>query len=141
MTIMYEVEQPQDINIFKQLSIIHVQEATISKPFDMNSIYIAPSKLTEGIITSEQIKELSDIQPFFVVGYGKNSIEWLQENSRKLQEIGALPYAINLKSKSEYQELKRAYQGELIVTNMDVFKKRYAINHYPFLVANGWVEQ
>jgi len=139
--VMYEVGSPKKIEISHHKKTSALSNFTRVKQFSVDKTYITPSILTEGIVKTKQIKSLKNIQPFFVVGYGSKSIEWLRDNSKKLKDIGALPFAINIKSRQEYQHLQSAFNGDLVITNMDKFKDLYAINSYPFLVANGWIEQ
>lgn len=143
MTLMYETGSPKTIdeNVLLVGDIPLPKEHEKITFFNIDDIYTNKSVLTEGYVKDKYIASLKDVQPFFVVGFGDESVKWLYENKQKLKSINALGYAINVKSKVQYLALSHAYDGELVVTNLDEFIHIFGLKHYPFLIANGRVEQ
>lgn len=74
-------------------------------------------------------------RPFFIVGFDKQSAQWLAANHAHLKEINALGFVTNVNSPAQLEKLRR-YAGDLTLNAIPVddIADRFQLTRYPVLV-------
>jgi integrating conjugative element protein (TIGR03765 family) len=81
-------------------------------------------------------------RPFFIVGFDKQSAQWLSANHAHLKEIHALGFVTNVNSPAQLDKL-RTYAGDLTLNAIpvDELAERYQLTRYPVLVTQEKIIQ
>lgn len=136
--VLYETDNAKSI---EQYYGHHATHANKIKNHPANTGYIKATSYQAGYVEDAYIDKLKDVSPFFLIGNDEHSIAWLNKHKADLNKINATGYLIKANNKAEYLKINKMYAGLIIPSNMDGFLKSIHINHIPFLVKDGWIEQ
>lgn len=100
------------------------------------------SHMTRGQVISHPINNTSPWRtPLLIVGNDEYSEQWLQKNSIYLQKIHAIGIGIGFKNQNELNRLSQQFHLPFIAPQLSGLEKFIGENHYPLLIAKGWVVQ
>ena len=110
--------------------------------------YVVPVKtpeLTPGRVTTRANGKLRNaylMQPIFIVGADRLSLQWLKSNRARLREINAYGILVQADTVADVTKVARAAQGLNIVpvSGSDI-ARQLALKHYPVLISREWIEQ
>ena len=123
-----EVPSPQDI-----------QETPRVELMSENRFPIRSEKWSIGPIGDDEGRDIPSYlltMPFFIVGYDRVSVNWMQQNLDILVENRAIGYVINVESVAQMDELMRLTNNQLILAAVpgDSMADTLNLRHYPAYV-------
>lgn len=103
---------------------------------------ITTPSLTLGKVKTRHVHIPELTQPLFLLGSDATSLAWLNQYADRLKALHAVGFLIQVNSKQEWQRVQKLARGlSIIPSSGDVFAKRFAVQHYPLLIANNLIEQ
>lgn len=127
------------------LSSLHTKRKNthkVKEHIQVNQIlYPTKSELTPGKVKTHHLAFKKMPISIFVVGDDKLSVEWLKKNSGYIKRIHATGLITNVKSQQRVTKIEKATGVILIPASMVGMSSLTGTNHYPFLIAKGWVVQ
>jgi len=115
------------------------QTAPLPESVELTRVY-QKSNLTPGPVTPVKISQNLGWS-FFVIGDDDFSLQWLEDNVDRLNEIDAIGFALNIKSKDSLKRIGDYLGKPLLVADVDDLASHFGVKHYPFLIHNNEVMQ
>ena len=142
LTILGTVGQTQELP-FKDLNSTSIPTIQSFSPISpLAALAPAPSNMTLGQVISHPIENTSQWRtPLFIVGDDETSKQWLQKNSVYLHEIHAIGIGVGFKNPSKLNALSQQFYLPIITPQLSGLENLIGENHYPLLIAKGWVVQ
>ncbi|CZH50186.1 integrating conjugative element protein [Legionella pneumophila serogroup 1] len=95
------------------------------------------SKATAGKVERRKLTLINFSNPIFIIGDDANSRQWLQKNTRKLEQAQAIGFVANINSSEQLQELQQLIKTPLLPANVDDLMEIFQENHYPLAFSEG----
>ncbi|BCZ97732.1 integrating conjugative element protein [Legionella pneumophila serogroup 1] len=95
------------------------------------------SKATAGKVERRKLTLINFSNPIFIIGDDATSRQWLQKNTRKLEQAQAIGFVANINSSEQLQELQQLVKTPLLPANVDDLMEIFQEKHYPLAFSEG----
>ncbi len=116
-------------------------DAYVHEQFPVHTPSMTPGKIRGGELSLPH--ETAKLHPaFFVMGYDKYSVHWVNANKQQLLEASAKGFVVNVESAVQLDQLRAILKPlPLIAAPGSSFMELWDVTHYPFFVNQGVITQ
>lgn len=94
-----------------------------------------PGKVPSRSLTMLQGK-MAGARPLFLIGADQWSLQWLQQNRKRLAELQAVGMVVSVRTESDLMILRQAAGAlSLMPASGEALARRLGLRHYPVLIA------
>jgi integrating conjugative element protein (TIGR03765 family) len=115
---------------------------TPSKKSAVINYPVTTPSMQPGVIES-QAMTISHFQtPLFILGSDEFSKKWLKSRARELKSLAAIGLLVEVKSQTEFAEIRGLAQGlQIVPVSGQAIAQQLGLNHYPVLISKTGIEQ
>lgn len=129
------IQSLQTTNPNDLLSEPPAQSVSLKLP-PVQSVLLSPGK-----VTSQKIN-LPLLQPIFIIGSDKQSLEWLSNHVSQLKALHAVGLLVNEENEDDLENIKKVSNGIPIIPVFgDEIARALQLKHYPALITSAEITQ
>lgn len=140
-TIIYDSGKTK--SIAQYTDVIKLYNPKKVKPITVfNPLPIVTPNLKAGFVKKRNINQPYLVNPIFIIGNDKMSMNWLVKNKELLRRIDAVGMLVNVDNRQELERIAKAAEGlKMIPAPAIDLAKQLNLTHYPVLISKQFIEQ
>ena len=97
---------------------------------------VVPQTLTQGVEVDRDIEKRPGLQPIFVFGADRLSLQWVRTNSSYFKERHAVGFLVEADSDAHVESIREhvGYKTLFLIANDSDFASQLDLKHYPVFI-------